>query len=85
MNWSQTFHVTENPTIPGVYYVQWTIHGVIHPRQHDPELFAYFDGVNTWSAADFSHEAALRAKMTFKGIRPWTDKPRKYSSEDDKE
>lgn len=50
----------ENPTIPAVYEIQSTPFG---PRKdHEPRVYAYFDGVDTWSAWAFSVGDAYRAK-----------------------
>lgn len=65
------FRCTENPDIPDVYEVLVYVHGVQHPRAHESAIYSYFDGVDTWSAWEFSRSAALRAKPSFKGIRPW--------------
>ena len=68
-----TFRLSENPRTSGVFLVSVRLHGVIHPRLGiDPPMFAYFDGVDTWSNWEFSKAAALRARMMRRGLGyPW--------------
>ena len=67
------FHLTENPTNTGVYEVLITIHGVQHPIPHEPTIFSWFDGVDTWGAWEFSEYRAIRSKPKFKGVLPWRE------------
>lgn len=50
------------PALPGVYRVTIRLHGRSCPALNEPTLFAYYDGVDTWSNWEFSVDAALRAK-----------------------
>lgn len=48
-----------NPSIPAVYEVESQVFG---PRAaHEPKIYAYFDGVDTWSTWQFSVEDAYKA------------------------
>jgi hypothetical protein len=64
-----SYMLTEEPTLPGVYSVLIRLHDGQHPKPHEPELFAYWDGIDTWSAWEFSVYAAYRAKMMSTNIR----------------
>ncbi len=57
-----TYRCTEEPTQSGVYRVMVSLHGVTHPRAHEPTLYAYYDGVDTWGGWEFSINAAMHAK-----------------------
>lgn len=71
-----TFTCTRNPYLPGVYRVLVVLHSTTLPRPGDPPLFAYFDGVDTWSGWEFSETAALRSRPKLRGVRPWAPLPK---------
>ncbi len=74
---SNCFHLTENPTVQGVYEVLITINGVQHPRHNnEPKLYAFYDGIDTWHCWEFSvRRAEWSPKSTLpKGhVLPWRE------------